>query len=85
MADGPSAADALTPLAAASPPSAQESVTDAGAAGPGTGVPMQARSMRPYWHVFIAFGLTWGLVLVYVISVGRRFSELEDEARRLRS
>lgn len=43
----------------------------------------QPRSMRAYWHVFIAFGLTWLLLLGYIVSLGRRFSQLEREVRGL--
>jgi CcmD family protein len=46
--------------------------------------PLRRESMRDYWHVFIAFGCTWLLILGYLISVGRRFGQLEEEVRRLR-
>lgn len=45
--------------------------------------PMAPRSMRPYWHVFIAFGLAWTLLLGYGISLRGRFSRLEEAVRRL--
>jgi CcmD family protein len=47
--------------------------------------PIQPRSMRPYWHVFLAFALVWLLLFGYALTVGRRFGRLEEEVRRLRS
>lgn len=44
----------------------------------------QARTMRAYWHVFIAFALTWILLFGYALTIGRRFGKLELEVRRLR-
>jgi CcmD family protein len=43
----------------------------------------QARTMRAYWHVFVAFAVTWLLLFGYALTVGRRFGHLEDEIRRL--
>jgi CcmD family protein len=37
------------------------------------------RTMRAYWHVFIAFAVTWLLLFGYVISLGRRWARLEHE------
>jgi CcmD family protein len=45
----------------------------------------QARTMRAYWHVFIAFGVTWLLLFGYALTVGRRFGRLEEEVHRLAS
>ncbi len=42
-----------------------------------------ARSMRPYWHVFIAFGITWALIFGFALSIGRRFGRLEVEIQRM--
>jgi CcmD family protein len=42
------------------------------------------RSMRPYWHVFLAFGLAWVLIGGYVYSMSQRFSRLEEELLALR-
>jgi CcmD family protein len=47
--------------------------------------PLQPRSMRPYWHVFMAFAVVWLLLFGYALTVGRRFGRLEEEVRRLRS
>ncbi|CAN5687235.1 hypothetical protein BH23GEM6_BH23GEM6_05210 [soil metagenome] len=41
------------------------------------------RTMRGYWHLFIAFALTWLVLFGYVISLGKRFSRLEAELDRL--
>ncbi|MQA90015.1 MAG: CcmD family protein [Gemmatimonas sp.] len=47
--------------------------------------PLQPRSTRPYWHVFLAFAAVWLLLFGYALTVGRRFGRLEEEVRRLRS
>lgn len=54
-----------------------EPAADAGELAP------RPRSMRPYWHVFAAFGLTWVLLLGYALWLGRRFGRLEAEVKRL--
>jgi CcmD family protein len=46
------------------------------------GVPLARpaeRTLRPYWHVFIAFALAWALLFGYALSLGRRFGRLERE------
>ena len=43
----------------------------------------QQRSMRHYWHVFIAYAVTLLLVLGYVVSMGRRYGSLVQELNRL--
>lgn len=42
------------------------------------------RTLRAHAHVYIAFAVVWALLFGYAISLGRRFSRLEDEVRRLR-
>jgi len=44
----------------------------------------QARTMRAYWHVFIAFAVTWLLLFGYALTIGRRFGRLEEEVQRIR-
>jgi CcmD family protein len=39
------------------------------------------RTLRAYWHVFIAFAVTWLLLFGYVISLGRRWSALERQVQ----
>ena len=34
---------------------------------------------RPYWHVFIAYAVAIGIVLFWVVSIGRRLSEIEKK------
>lgn len=71
----------------------ESAVLDVSQAGPDpdaaavSGLPVrsaQARTMRAYWHVFIAFALTWALLFGYALTIGRRFGKLELEVRRLR-
>ncbi len=42
-----------------------------------------ARTLRAYWHVFIAFALVWVLLFGYALSVGRRLGGLEREIAAL--
>ena len=39
---------------------------------------LASQSLRPYWHVFIAYSIVIVLVLGWVISIGRRLREVED-------
>ena len=48
--------------------------------GPGAG--LAGQSMRPYAHVFWAYALGWALILGWVISIGRRWSRVEDDLQR---
>ncbi len=43
-----------------------------------------ARTLRAYWHVFIAFALVWVLVFGYVLTLGRRLGGVEREIEALR-
>jgi CcmD family protein len=44
----------------------------------------QPRTLRSFWHLFVAFAITWALVFGYTISIGRRFARLESDLRELR-
>ncbi|MEX2466989.1 MAG: hypothetical protein WD995_08760 [Gemmatimonadota bacterium] len=49
-----------------------------------TGLPasgMAQQSLRPYWHVFIAYALAIVLVLGWVISISRRLKDVEDRLK----
>jgi CcmD family protein len=54
---------------------------------PAPGVPsapgQPPRTLRAYWHLFIAFAVTWLLLFGYMITVGRRWARLEREVRDL--
>jgi CcmD family protein len=41
------------------------------------------RTLKAYWHVFIAFAIAWILLFGYALSLGRRFARVERELRRL--
>ena len=66
---------------------------DPSASAAGAPAPMQSsglptappppRTMRAYWHVFIAFAIAWALLFGYVVALGRRFGSLEREIKRL--
>jgi CcmD family protein len=46
--------------------------------------PAFPRTLRDYWHLFIAYAVVWVLIFGYVISLGRRFGRMEEELERLR-
>jgi CcmD family protein len=34
-------------------------------------------SLRPYWHVFLAYAAAWLLILGWVVSIARRLGRIE--------
>jgi CcmD family protein len=65
---------------------ASDAATEAAAPSQSSGLPVAAappRTMRAYWHVFIAFAIAWALLFGYVVVLGRRFGMLEKEIKRL--
>jgi len=38
---------------------------------------MAGQSLRPYWHVFIAYAIAIGVILIWVISIARRLAGIE--------
>lgn len=49
---------------------------------PGRAQALAQQSLRPYAHVFVAYALAWALILGWVVSLGRRWSRVEDELGR---
>jgi CcmD family protein len=43
----------------------------------------QPRTLRAYWHLFIAFAVAWLLVFGYTVSIARRFGRIERELEAL--
>jgi CcmD family protein len=43
---------------------------------------LPSQSLRPYWHVFIAYSIAIVLVLGWVISIGRRLRDVEERLGR---
>jgi CcmD family protein len=80
--DTPVSSDAAAPSAAQQP---GQATTQPGYMGgvERAGTPAQAgqppRTLRAYWHVFIAFAVTWLLLFGYAISLGRRWAALERQ------
>ena len=37
------------------------------------------QTLRPYWHVFIAYAVTIALILGWVVSIGRRLARIEAQ------
>ena len=72
----PVSAQAAAPPAAVTQPAAS--------ALPGAQAPAPPRTLRAYWHVFIAFGLAWLFLFGYALSLGRRFRKLEHEVEALK-
>ena len=42
------------------------------------GSAMAQQSLRPYWHVFIAYAIAIALVLGWVVSIGKRLKDVEE-------
>lgn len=81
---GPSATPAF---AQGSAPAADSVVSTASTASgmlPGEQAPAPPRTLRAYWHVFIAFMLAWLFLFGYALSLGSRFRKLEREVDSLR-
>jgi len=77
----PATAEAAAPAAEAAAQPAPEIV-----GGSTHGVPLARpaeRTLRPYWHLFVAFALAWALLFGYALSLGRRFGRLERELASL--
>jgi CcmD family protein len=69
------APDTSAAVAASAPASVSES-----------GLPQHVeppRTLKAYWHVFIAFAIAWVLLFGYTLSLGRRFARVERELQRL--
>lgn len=39
------------------------------------------QSLRPYWHVFIAYAIAIVLVLGWVVSISRRLKDVEERLK----
>jgi len=50
----------------------------AAVSGQGTSAP----SFRPYFHVFVAYAIAWGLVLAWLITIARRLGRVEQRLAR---
>ena len=80
-AQDPPPAAAAQQAPAAAPAPAEHSLRRTAFAGEQLAPP---RTLRAYWHVFIAFALAWAFLFGYVVSIGRRFRTLEREVDTLR-
>lgn len=83
-AAAPLAAQDAAPAQDAPASAAVEPATDAvaapAAASPASfRYPAPPRTLRAYWHVFIAFAVAWVLLFGYVIVLARRFRRLEEQ------
>ncbi|MGH7459378.1 MAG: CcmD family protein [Longimicrobiaceae bacterium] len=45
--------------------------------------PGPPRTLRGYWHLFIAFALAWLILCGYLVALGRKLRRLEGEVSRL--
>ncbi len=66
---------ALALLAVATAPAWAQQATGL----PSSGIAQQ--SLRPYWHVFIAYAVTIVLVLGWVVSISRRLKDVEERLK----
>jgi CcmD family protein len=70
----------VAPAAAAGDPGATASPAFQGVeAAPIADRGQPPRTLRAYWHVFIAFAVTWLLLFGYALSLGRRWAALERQ------
>ncbi len=79
-AQSAAAGAAETALAQAAPQSSPDTSLSVAAAP--SGLPLTAappRTLRAYWHVFIAFAVAWVLLFGYVVTLARRFRRLEEQ------
>ncbi|MDB4952185.1 MAG: hypothetical protein JWM27_4834 [Gemmatimonadetes bacterium] len=84
LAQESASAPASTPSTASTSTEAQPSTATPSTSAPAlsNGLPTEPappRTLRAYWHVWIAFTLAWLLLFGYVVSVGRRFGKVERE------
>jgi hypothetical protein len=40
-----------------------------------------APQMRQFWHVFVAYGIAWGLVFGWAVAIFRRLGRVEAELK----
>src|SRR3954454_499200 len=79
------AATPATRASAQEPAPTTVAVTQPGASAlPGEQAPAPPRTLRAYWHVFIAYALAWLFLFGYALSLGRRFRKLERDIDQLR-
>lgn len=57
-------------------------VLASGLAGQSDVQALGGQSLRPYWHVFIAYALAWILVFGWLFSIARRLSRVERKLER---
>ena len=83
--EGAPAAEASSSAATATQPAAPsaEGTQALRRTAEGSQIARPPRTLRAYWHVFIAFALAWVLLFGYVLSLGRRFRRLEGEVDAL--
>ncbi len=41
-------------------------------------IPVAQQSLRPYWHVFLAYAIAITLIGGWAVSIGRRLRAIED-------
>ena len=70
----PPTASADTGVITVGPPVEAASPAPAGAAFQGP-----PRTLRGYWHLFVAFAIAWLLLFGYTVSLVRRFARVERE------
>ena len=83
-------ATAGAPAASAQAPAPPASQQAAPAAAPSEGAAAlprytPPRTLRAYWHLFVAFALAWVLLFGYTIGIARRFGRIEKELDALQA
>jgi CcmD family protein len=84
----PAAAQQASPYGMDTVPAAEQ-VREAASPAPATqaapGRPVPPRTLRAYWHLFIAFAFAWALLFAYLLYLGARTRRIERELEQLRS
>jgi CcmD family protein len=84
----PAAAQQASPYGMDTVPAAEQ-VREAASPAPVTQAtaqrPVPPRTLRAYWHLFIAFAFAWALLFGYLLYLGARTRRIERDLEQLRS
>jgi len=84
----PGVAQQISPYGVDTVPTAEQ-VREAATPTPATQAtpqrPVPPRTLRAYWHLFVAFAFAWALLFGYLLYLGARTRRIERELEQLRS
>ena len=82
LSAGAPAASAQAPASPAAQQVAPAAASEGAAALPRY---MPPRTLRAYWHLFVAFAAAWVLLFGYTVAIARRFGRIEKELDALQA